>query len=706
MPPEIASADLELTHYSGATIPLVLETLYDGDGRPRPRTIRSALSAAVADSPLADWLEPYVQETWIGGCGGGGAKRGYTQAPGCVTRIGDSEAGFVIPGPAEQNTAYPDASNSNTPIAAIEEFEGGLYFAQVGDGAANRARVLLAPGGGASLADSLGGISGYPTAAGNTITDLLVFTDQSTGARRLYASGNDGAGARLHATTEGTIWASTASGLFSAAAGRTTRFDWLQKVFWRTANGDQAWRMVAGDAVTRMVSYTRPGADPMLAASWVLNAFRVDTTGVIRKPPAIRRRLYIPGQDGIFDVDELGDTPNVVPSMDRLRHPFNGYASVYLEEYIYFSLAQGLGRVYVGDPGLLSPTPGVCSPGAFTGAEHEYGGWVSCLTADQGNVVAATYNPNNGKCGIWWGRDRKHYPELETANPLVWWGPEIHAEGGLFVTAMRTFANQAANVLHLWVAASPYAAGGGYYVGGEPIVTYFTIPVAGQALSDYLTGGGNLFAVGVAPGPWQPRCELLSLPYTWADKASTKFLNDTTVGSRGLDVAGDGTNIELYTRADPEPGDATFGTGVQIGASPVETKAAAETTRGNKTQYLIRLLSPHGTDGPATRSVAVLDAVRVTAFRRVSTVRVLDVTVRFGHGIRGLSGSTDQARSVDDLRGLIEDVTEGDRIAIAIRPNRRYTALVRQVMDERDELISGAERATIRLQLGILAELA
>src|SRR5688572_1599072 len=117
-------ADIELTHYDGTVIPLVVETIRSEQGTPMPRSIRSALSAAVADSPIADWLEPYVQETWIGGCGGGGAKHGYTQAPGLVTRIGDSEQGYVFPGPAEFTTTGLDtADNSATAILKIEEYE-------------------------------------------------------------------------------------------------------------------------------------------------------------------------------------------------------------------------------------------------------------------------------------------------------------------------------------------------------------------------------------------------------------------------------------------------------------------------------------------------------------------------------------------------------------------------------------------------------
>lgn len=704
-------ADIELAHYSGAIIPLVLETIRNSQGVALPRSMRSALSAAQADSPLPEWFEPYVQETWYGGAGGGGSKYGYTQAPGLVTNIGDSRQGFAFPGPAENIASVPDAGfQTATGIHTIEEFLGNLYFVQGGTATANTPRVMVAVAGGATLADSLGGVSGQNVAANNALTGATVFRDRSTGTRKLWVSGVDANGARLHSTSDGAVWTSTASNLFTAAFGSAIRFDWLQKVFWRTANGDQAWRLVAGDMTKNKISYTRPNADPMLAASWVLGAIDVDTTGTIRRPPSIRRHLYSPATDNVFDIDELGDTPGLVSDMDHHRHPLNGWASIYGgDDYLYLTLGHGgVGRVYVGEQGLIQPTIGQCGPGAYTAAQHEYGGFATCFGLDQGDLLAANFNPNNGYAGIWRGRDRRHYPEVETNNPMLWWGPSIHSTAGYFVTAMRTFTNLTASTIHLWVAFAKFSASAAItgFVNANPKVSYFTLPVAGQPLSDFLTGGSNLFAVGINPsGDWQPSCRLVSMPTTGGDKAATKFLDDATVGSENLDVTGNGTNIELFTRADPATGSTSFPAGVQIGTSPTQTVTPGTTTYGNKIQYMISILSPHGADALPTRSVGVLDSVRFLWFRRAPVVRVLDVTVQYGHGIRSLGGGVDDSKSVDAIRELLQDLTEGDRTTMRIRPDRRYTILARQVMDEQDDFIDGQERSTVRMQLGILAHL-
>lgn len=675
------STHLELTAADGVTpIPLMLVRITDEKGAEQPYRLKEALSAADADSPLAEWLEPEIQETWIGGCGGG--KDGYAQAPGVDTRFD----GYAFPGPAANPIALPATNNSSSALSAIVQYGSDIWVLQEGgNGVANQQRVMRATSGTTALADSL--------LIGTTVdwlTDLMVF-DNGSGTKHLWASGNDTTGGRLH-HWDGTTWTSTASGTFGA-----NRRDWLAKVFWKTPDGKAGWRMIAGNGNTH-ISYTKPDADPTLAASWI-EAVPIETAGMIRKAATARRHAWFPSADGLFDMDEEGTTPNLAPYFERQIHAFNGYASLYHEDWVYLSAAFGMERVWVGDR-LVQESPGQCGPGAFTGAEHEFGGWVSCLSLDQGWIVAAVFNPNTQRTGIWWGRDRKHYPKVDTPNPMVWHGPLIHSTGNQFVTSMQMVTNLYTSQLELWVGSIGY--NGSTLFTGLPTLTYFTLPIIGQPLSDLLTGGRHKFADGGAGGvgAWQPYSHLHSSPKALGDSNSKKIIYQTQVASRGLNPS-TSTRADLYVRADPAPGSIAWGVGVAVTAGPTQAITPTATTAGYQLGYRIDLFSPLGAATPP--QIGVLDAVRIDAWRVVPSFPVLDLDVQYGPGASDLYNGEEDTFNVERIGALLKGLTESDRTALRMPDDNRYTVKLRQVKNAVTEYVGGKKRVTATLQAAVLA---
>lgn len=649
----------------------------------KPYSLEQALSASNADSPLAEWLEPQIQETWIGGAGGG--KVGYAQAPGVDTRFD----GYAFPGPAANPVTIVTANNSDSRIVAIKQYGAAVFFAQEGTSTANTPRVMRAATGSASLADSLGGASAFPVAANNSLTDLLVF-DNGLGSKYLWASGNDGTGGRLH-YFDGSTWTSTASGTFGS-----NRRDWLAKVFWKTLDGNAGWRMIAGNGNNK-ISYTRANADPSLAASWVEGVL-IETAGRIWKAATARRHAYFPGQDGLFDMDETGDTPNLAPYLEKQIHGFNGYASLYHDGYIYMSTGMGMERIYVGDGGLIQEGNDQCGPGAFTEAEHEYGGFVTNISLDQNWIVSSVFNPNTLRTGIWWSRDRKHYPGVETANPLIHHGPIITSTGNQFVTTTEIVTDLTTNVMQLWVASIAYSASTLYT--GAPTLTYFTLPAMGSPLSDLLTSGNHKFANGAGGGAWQPYSRLYGLPKTWGDKNSKKIIYLNNYGTRGLDVA-TSTKLTTYGRADPAPGSTAWGTGVDVTTGPVQALTPATTTTGYKLERRVDFFAPNGASTPP--KVPVLDAERIDAWRVVPAFPVYTLDVQYGSAVSDLYGGTDDG-AIDDtyITALLEELTRSDRTVMRLPTDSRRSVKLRQVMDVTVVYKGSRRQVTARLQIADL----
>ncbi len=659
-------------------------------GAPMEKTLSEVLTAATADSPLAEWLEPVIQESWARGAG-----QDYNAAPGCNTRMGitDPPLGHVVPAGAATEVPVTVAGNSSSRVTAIVEYAGDLWFAQQGDGTINTARVMRSPGGTGTLsADLTLGVNEY-------IRDLLV-ADDGAGNSVLWATSSNvaasptpfGAGlsGRVHKynSTVG-FWVSTVAALFGTN-GRNA----LAKVHWTTSDGLQAWRLVTISR-TNTIAYTKPFADPLLAASWVENV-RVDTAAGLFSLAAARRHIYIGAGDGLYDLDEQGNTPNLI-SYELPRHDYNGVSSRYQQNYVYMSAGPGIQRIYVGQNGVLQERDGQCAPTWFTGAEHQYGGICTAIAEDQGWLLPAFYNPITHRSSIWYGIDRQAV-NTPSPNPLIWHGPEIVSNQDLRIWAMKATSLGAGGGMRLWIAAQ---RGDGVV---PPWVGYVSVPLQGTPLSDLMSSGLHRFARGNGTDAFNAAPALYSLPETWKDKAATKIIYQNTFGSRGLDVAS-GTKLTTYTRADPDPGSTAWGAGVDVTAGPTQSVTPAVVTSGHKLEYRVDFVSPSGTATPA--KVGVLDAVRREAWRIVTAFRVYDLDVELGDGIWRLDNNQDDTFSPEQRIAQIKAMTETGKITLRLRDNSRWTVKLRQVMDIEHHYGEGTygQRVRARIQVALLAQL-
>jgi hypothetical protein len=677
-----ADADIELTAADGVTIlPLMLARPRD----PRtgeviegsPVTLSDMLQPYESDSPISKGLIADIQEDWAGGVG-----IAYSAAEAVYTRT----PGFACPAGNATPVTIPVTWNSNTPITKFDEFGSDLWAVQRGDGSPNTARILRNAGGGsAAFTNSL------LLGANEYMQDMCVF-DNGAGANVLYASSSNvgGLSGRLH-KWDGATWTSTAAATFGTN-GRQR----LAKVFWTTPDGQSAWRLVAISG-QKSISYTKPRADPMLAASWIEDV-RIETAGTLLELVAARRHVYVTAVDGVFDLDEQGNSPNLTSYWSRMQHIQNGYSAEYLDGYVYASLGQGLDRIRVDQGAVLQENIGQCSPGWGTPAENNWRGSTTALAIDQGFLVNAVYNPAapnvNGASGVFWGKDR-NVLQIQTPNPLVWYGPEVTVTtGGYYVTKMRTFAF--GGTFRLWIACVPY-------YGGAPIAAYISVPVSGSPLQDLLASGESRFAPGQAgTNPWQAACSLKMLPKTTGDKAALKIIYQHGIGSRGLDAA-TGTKLVQYSRADPVPGSQAWGSGTDVTADPSTDLTPSVVVAGHKTEMRIDFVSPSGTATPPR--AAVLDALRTLVWRIAPTTSTKSIPVEYGDGVVSMSGVRAESEDPDWISAQLKLLTESGRTTIRDRQDKRWVCKIEQVLDGSEVLTDSApygKRVVKTLQISVL----
>jgi hypothetical protein len=330
---------------------------------------------------------------------------------------------------------------------------------------------------------------------------------------------------------------------------------------------------------------------------------------------------------------------------------------------------------------------------------------VTAITGDQGWIVCAVFNPNTRRTGLWWGRDRKHYPSIETPNPLIWHGPIIISAVDLFVTALHATTSLANNELWLLVASMPYNGSAIPPWGtANPDLTYFTLPLVGSPLSDLSTAGLHRYASGAGLGNWQPYSRLESLATTGGDKAARKIVYQDAVGSRGLEAAS-GTGVTVYSRSDPATGAASWGTGTNVAVSPVQTISPAVEVAGHKLQYRIDFFAPQG--GATPPKVPIVDSFRRAWWRVVSSFRVLLLEVSFGDRVPGRSGAQSDVFDPELTLERLKALTESGRTVLRVGSDRRYACKLRQVLDTTYEQTDGpyGVRATTKLQVAVLEAL-
>jgi hypothetical protein len=681
MPGTTSAFDYELLGADGSTwVGFMLAKPRDNQDRivpGAPITIAGGLTASDGDLPITKRLTPSNQESFVRGYG-----LDYAAAEGVYTRTD----GYALPTGAATDVTLPALHMSATPIVAFEEYGNALWCGQAGDGAtANTSRVLVSSDGTGAGAGLFAESKTF--VATDLVRDMLVF-DDGAGTPVLWVSTSDvsrGNG-RMH-KWDGAAWTSTAVGTFGTA-GRNK----LAKVWWVTKDGIGGWRMIAGSSSKGYIAYTKPNSDPLLAASWV-DGVKLGTGYELLALAAARRHVYGGARDGLFDLDELGNSPNLTSYLDKFPHPNNGVTAIYHDNYVYLSVAQGIDRVYVGDNEALQENPGQCGPGWGTQVENDWANiYFTDFATDQGYLVAAGYSPQKGRAGIWWGKDRQILG-IDSANPLIWYGPECVSATNVFVSKMR-FSSPAATPesLRLWLAS---------HVGGaNPGLTWVSIPIAGSPLQNLTASGAHRFATGTtgASSIWNTYSRLTLLPETYGDTVSNKIIYQHGIATRGLDVPTT-TQLTLETRADPAPGSITWTTSDAITASPSQDVSPSTVVSGHRIERRINFFSPSGGATPA--KVAVLDAVRTMAWKIVPAFGTWTPDIEYGVGVVTLDNAADD-RDADFVTDQLIALTL-TRTTMRDRYDRRYTVKMEQVLSRVETLHDSGKSVAAHVEINILA---
>lgn len=613
-----------------------------------PVRLEDHLAPLVSTAQFENELAVRIQEDWSRGVG-----LDYDGAYGVYTRT----RGMACPAGAPFTVTIAAGNNSSSPIVAFAELDHNadgvtdLWVAQRGTASANTARVMRSPGGtgsgGGALVDSLN------LGANEYIRDLLV-ADDGAGITRLFASSSDvnGLNGRMHRLNADGTWTSTAAATFGTN-GRNR----MAAVHWTTADGNSAWRIVCITG-PKTFAYTLPGADPLLAASWVEGVGgagagslgEVGTTGSLTELVGFRNHIFLAATDDLYDVNEMGESRSITSYLRRMLQPGNGTAVEHLNGYIYMAVGRGLIRTYVGDNGVLdeSPLEGQCAPGWNTPAEGEFRGYVTALCVDQGYLVAAVYNPKTAKTFIFWGIDRR-VVGVDTPQPLVWYGPEVFIDTDYRVDRMWT-SGLVANELRLWISSTKVGT-------GAPDLTFIQIPVAGTPVQDLVSNGSMRFCTEL-PGVQviQPWCRIESLTDSWDDKAIKKIAYEFDIGTRGT-LGANATRVAFDFRVDPIPaptaspnpawtavGDADGTTNADGTSGAVVKKLfAASGTTGYKFQHRLRFFAPSALANPPV--IPILDSVRQLAWRVPPSARRVTLPVEYGDGVTNGDGGEDTDRS-------------------------------------------------------------
>jgi len=642
-----SSCDIEILAADGQTwVPVMLQQTVDDKGVPQDRSLTEALAASDNDLPLSDVLEPDVQESWFRGVG-----LDYDWAPGVDTTDPD----YACPAGAATDVTLPGADSAT--IVAIEEFNGNLYMAQEG----------LAAGTGFGRVLEIVGGTGAPTAsitltAGEYMRGMVAAQDMN-GNVRLYAFSSDGGvqHGRVH-QFDGTIW--TSSPLFPAAGSFGTRGkSRATTVYWRGRDGIGAQRIVSISG-PRTISYTKPNTDPLLPASWVED-IKVGTASELNDVTAARSHVWFSARDGVFDIDEVGNTPNLAGfAAQSALSQVGGQAVLYSDGSVFWSWSAGLTKINVEQDGVLQEQPGFCAPGAYLPVEGCPRGGVVAMCVDQGWVVAAVFDGQSRWSAIFYGKSRGQLG-IESPNPMIWHGPLLLLTGNYRVTRMRP--SMLSGGLRLWVASVNDTT-------GVARLSWLSRPYAGTTLQDQYTGGTHRVTTGNAGGDLQPYSRLYLLPKSYGDKASRKDLHQIIVGSRGFDPLKQ-AQATVYSRADPVPGSTTWGAGTAVPTGPTYTIAAPSITEGQTLQLRIDFLATLG--GSTPPSIPYLDSLRSTYWRTSPSTEAVTMTIAYGDGVTNREVGYDDRHSPDEITALLQAVM-GRRTQIRDPLDRRRYVRLRQ----------------------------
>lgn len=279
-----------------------------------------------------------------------------------------------------------------------------------------------------------------------------------------------GAVGPLWKTTDGATWTS------DPAVNRA----YLANITWRPT-GTPVNTLLGTTSAYQIRSVT---GDPLVAANWGPTIDVGNSLRHIRSLVAAPRHVYIAKQEGVLDLDEYGNTPNLTPYWKDQFDVNNGAASVILEGYIYTSFQSGLVRVLLD--GTRQDLPEMCGVGTGVSFSGPIIGRYTALAIWNDWLVAAVYNPGTNTSYIMFGQDRR-VSGIAGPGPMLWHGAYGEVTG--IVTHLRAHTpptNDIVGPAYLWIGVTDN-------VGGQYHLYRQSLPRSGSAYQELLHSGAHRF---------------------------------------------------------------------------------------------------------------------------------------------------------------------------------------------------------------------
>lgn len=310
------------------------------------------------------------------------------------------------------------------------------------------------------------------------------------------------------------------------------RMDDLAKVYW--AVGDKRGYQLVGvaskyptvsDAAGNYIYHC--AGDPETAANWTPVGY-VGSGYVVRSMAASNRRVYYCCDDGIYDLDEQGYSPNLTPYWGDYPHASNGQWSTVYEGLVLASHVLGLDYVPVSTGARLDAST-MAHPGSGLPNETPVYGPVVCGINEGGWIVVAQFNGKDTY--VSYGKPRDMIG-INGPGPVLWHNEYYLA--GQKVTHMAITERHGGPVLVLFSHA--------YNSTTAVKIWEAILPTSSTTIQDWLNNGRMRFSQSF---------DLFIPVEDWQDPASRKNLMRIDVQADGLGILQQGAvQVEVLAKTE------------------------------------------------------------------------------------------------------------------------------------------------------------
>ncbi len=350
--------------------------------------------------------------------------------------------------PAHSQSRYGPSNEQETLVirdvpVVMDDFSGGFGYSQRWDvpntyawteGLTCRNPRVVVPAGELTMVTDLGVIGRvkssvefngqvfWGTEAGRIIvasngTGTPTVTATITGAPALKSACTYNGDAYIGST--GNLIRINSVGSITELTGITRPY--VASVFTVTADNVPAYRLVGNDS-NSTIKYT--SGDPSVAGNWGAAIPIGDTTFPITGITASNRHVYFLKINGIHDLDELGNSPNMTPYWRQTLDTGAVQIALIQDGFLYATQGRrGLERINLAQGPIRRDAPEWCHPGFGIANETPIQGYPTAIVNEQGWLCVAIFNPVNGKSYIMYGKDRRSLG-IDGPGPILWHGAE------------------------------------------------------------------------------------------------------------------------------------------------------------------------------------------------------------------------------------------------------------------------------------------